>query len=132
MHIHPVDIILPRRVLPLSAVVPEINFLDEFPKPPFLAGVTLRTLFSDDPGDFIPSLGFGHVLNQTDHLAASLAIDVPTADPATALLSDTSYGVPCTHNVSLCALAASFWRCIHIIICGFVALDPCGKTFAAH
>src|SRR5277367_4989601 len=104
MHVHPVDVVFARRVLPLPAVVPEINLLDEFTKPPRPAGVTLRTLFGDDPGDFIPSLGFGHVLNQTDHLASALAIDVPTADPATALLSDTSCHVPCSHNVSLCVL----------------------------
>jgi hypothetical protein len=81
--------------------------------------------------------------DETKNLTFLPAALVPKPDPAATLLSDTSCGVPCTHNhCSLCAFAASFWRCSEVIICSaavviigrsiFIALDPCGKRRAPH
>src|SRR5579864_7838562 len=85
-----VHVVLPRRFLPFPAVVGKVNVFDELPELPGPVGFSLRPFRRDDPGDFLPSFAFGHVPDRTDHLAFPLAIDVPHADPAATLLSDTS------------------------------------------
>jgi hypothetical protein len=90
MYRNPVHVVFPRRVFPFPAVIRKVDFLDEFPKLPRPVGVPLCTFICNDFGDFLTSLALGHLIDQANDFALSLAIGVPHADPAAMLFSDTS------------------------------------------
>src|SRR5580658_1029539 len=83
-------------MLPFPAVVGEIDRLNELPELPgrFMSCAD----FGNNLRHRLPRLALRQILDEANHLAFLDAAFVPKTSPAAPLLSDTSCGVPCTHN----------------------------------
>src|SRR6516225_2186094 len=124
MHVDPVQVVFPCRVLPFPTVIGEIRVLNEVPECRHEARFAFGASLCNDLRYHVARFALGHFLYQSDDPAFLHTGFIPEANPSAPLFSDTSHRAPLTHIVSpLCAFAASFWRLFQRSI--LVALDPC-------
>src|ERR1035437_4215861 len=97
---YPVHVVFARGLLPLPAVVRNVNFIHELTKLPTSVYLAFGVLLGDNSTHCFPGLGLRHLFDQTKNPTFAPAIDPPHADPATTLLLDTSRLVPFAHSIS--------------------------------
>jgi len=109
-----------RRCLPFPRIVRKEGLLDERTESPCYGNRPLCLFLSYNLGDFNSCRGFGHVFDQAQDAALVLAIGPKHANPATALLLDSTCLMPLTH-IPPC-VRHPYWRCPILTLFSFSSI----------